>query len=257
MLKKVEESLRAAVRKSLHGRRRRQTLMALKLADDVSTAVIGLGQSVGMMAQPKVSFLRTAPTAPQVLANYTRGLTLFGRSPAFPARFMWRSVGPRAILTQESAKVPRRVRDAVRKAALKVRFDKDFEEIITACQEGREAWVWLTPELVDVYREMHKLGFIGTVGVYRDDDLVAGLWGISVGRVFGIMSMFHRESGTGSLAMAAVSEAVRANERWAFVDCGTMGENFSRYGAVEVPGDTFCEMVWETLSRAPRELATS
>jgi leucyl/phenylalanyl-tRNA---protein transferase len=257
MLKKVEESLRAAVRKSLHGPRRQQTLRALKLAEDMTTTVTGLGQSVGMMAQPKIAFLRTAPTAPQVLANYTRGLVLFGRSPAFPARFMWRSFSSRAIMTQESAKVPRRVRDAVRKSTLKVRFDEDFEAIIGACQEGREDWVWLTPELVDVYREVHKLGFISTVGVYRDDELVAGLWGMSVGGVFGIMSMFHRESGTGSLAMAAVSEAVKANDRWSFVDCGTMGENFSRYGAVEVPGEKFCEMVWESLSSAPRELVTS
>jgi leucyl/phenylalanyl-tRNA--protein transferase len=257
MLKKVEQKLRAAVRKSLHGPARRQTLMALKLVDDVSTTVTGLGQSVGMTAQPRVALLRTAPTAPQVLANYTRGLVLFGRSPAFPARFMWRSVPSRAILTQESAKVPRRVRDAQRRTMLKVRFDEDFEEIIGACQEGREAWVWLTPALVDVYREVHKLGFMSTVGVYRDDELVAGLWGISVGRVFGIMSMFHRESGTGSLAMAAVSEAVKANDRWSFVDCGTMGDNFSRYGAIEVPQEKFCEMTWETLSNAPREMVTS
>jgi leucyl/phenylalanyl-tRNA--protein transferase len=257
MLKKVDQTLRAAVRKALHGPARQQTLMALKLADDISTAVTGLGQSVSMTTQPRVAFLRTAPTAPQVLANYTRGLVLFGRSPAFPARFMWRSVGSRAILTQESAKVPRRVRDAQRKTTLKVRFDEDFEEIIGACQEGRDAWVWLTPGLVDVYREVHKLGFISTVGVYRDDELVGGLWGIAVGRVFGIMSMFHRESGTGSLAMAAVSEAVKVNDRWSFVDCGTMGEHFSRYGAVEIPDAKFCEMVWETLGNAPRELATS
>src|ERR1700748_3284300 len=131
MLKKVEERLRAAVRKSLHGPGRHETLIALKLADDVSTAITGLGQSVGMLAQPKVAFVRSAPTATQVLANYTRGLVLFGRSPAFPARFMWRSVSARALLTQESAKVPRRVRDAVRKSTLKVRFDEDFEEIIS------------------------------------------------------------------------------------------------------------------------------
>ena len=53
--------------------------------------------------------------------------------------------------------------------------------------------MWITPALIDVYREVRSLGFISTVGTYRDGQLVGGLWGIGIGDAFGLMSMFHRE----------------------------------------------------------------
>jgi leucyl/phenylalanyl-tRNA---protein transferase len=246
-LHKAERVVLKAAPDSLHDPIRRKVLRGLKFIDDIKTPVISLGNSVAMTAQPRVVMLRSAPTAPQVVASYTRGQVLFGRSPAFPAPFMWRTFPARGIITPASAKIPRDVRYAQRHTDLKVRFDEDFEEIIRSCRGGRDHWVWLTPSLIDVYREVHQLGFVSTVGVYRDDQLVAGLWGISVGRVLGIMSMFHRESGSGSLTAAAAVEVVSSGGRWSIIDSGVIGPHFLRFGAFEVPQEEFGELVWATL----------
>jgi leucyl/phenylalanyl-tRNA---protein transferase len=204
-------------------------------------------QSLGLTAQPRIALLCATPTVPQVVANYTRGLTLFGRSRGRLAIFEWRSYPFRGIITRESAKAPKTIRSIQRRTDLEIRFDEDFEEVVRLCQVGRDTWVWLTPALVDVYREVDKQGFVSTVGVYRDGRLVGGIWGISVGRVLGIMSMFHLEDNAGSLALAAIIDIVAGDGRWSVVDCGVIKQHFKMYGAREVPQEEFCELVWQNL----------
>ena len=208
----------------------------------------------------RVSYPWSAPTAPEVIANYTRGFVLLGRSGSRWVPFEWRSFPVRAVITPETAKVPKRLRSIRRRGELEIRFDKDFEEIIQCCRTGRITWI--TPELIDIYREVHRLGFVVTAGTYRDGQLVGGLWGIGVGRVFGIMSMFHREDHAGALAMAALVDAVGADGRWSVIDCGSPNRNFERYGAKGVSHPEFCELMWSRCFQSLRgsggdtELAT-
>lgn len=194
----------------------------------------------------RVAYPWSTPTAPEVVANYARGLVLQGRSGSRWAPFEWRSFPARAVITPETAKVPKRLRVIRRRGELEARFDEDFEAIIHYCQEGR-AGSWITPGLIDVYREVHRLGFAVTVGTYRDGRLVGGFWGIGIGRVFGIMSMFHREDHAGALALAALVDVVSGDGRWSVIDCGIMNPNFARYGAREIPEQQFCELVWSGL----------
>lgn len=229
---------------SLTGRVRRYACRAFKAA---SIPYVLVERSLGLTAQPRIAFLCSTPTVPQVIANYTRGLTLFGRSRARFAIFEWRSYPFRGVITRQSAKVPKTIRVMQRRTDLEVKFDEDFETIVRLCQVERNDWNWLTPALVDVYREVHKQGFVSTVGVYRANQLVGGLWGISVGRALGIMSMFHHADNAGSLALAAVVDIVAGDGRWSVVDCGVINQHFEMYGARAIPQQEFCEFVWQTL----------
>jgi hypothetical protein len=118
---------------------------------------------------------------------------------------------------------------------------------VRSCQEGRTGWIWITPALIEVYREVRRLGFVSTVGTYRDGRLVGGLWGIGIGRVFGVMSMFHREDQAGSLAVAALVDAVLSEDRWSVIDFGVLTPNFQMYGAREISAGHFRELVWSNL----------
>jgi leucyl/phenylalanyl-tRNA---protein transferase len=143
--------------------------------------------------------------------------------------------------------VPKNLRRFQRRTEMDVRFDQDFENIIHSCQEGRTGWIWITPALIEVYREVHRLGFVSTVGTYRDGRLVGGLWGIGIGRVFGVMSMFHREDQAGSLAVAALVDAVLSEDRWSVIDFGVLTPNFQMYGAREISAEHFRELIWSNL----------
>jgi leucyl/phenylalanyl-tRNA--protein transferase len=190
-------------------------------------------------------YVRESPSAAEIVANYTRGWVLFGVRLRGMGGLEWRRFPKRAVITRETARVPKRLRSIQRRQDLVVRYDQDFEAIIAHCREGRSGW--LTDEAVGAYRSLYELGFIATVGTYRDERLVGGMWGITVGRVFGAMSMFHLENHAGALALAAVADCIRDGERWSVLDCGELNDNVKRYGAHEIPSDQFCELVWRSL----------
>jgi leucyl/phenylalanyl-tRNA---protein transferase len=192
--------------------------------------------------------VREPPSAAEIAANYTRGWVLFGVDIPGLGGLEWRRFPKRAVITRETARVPKRLRSIQRRQDLVVRYDEDFEAIVGHCREGRSGW--LTDQAVDAYRSLYELGFVATVGTYRDGRLVGGMWGITVGRVVGLMSMFHLENHAGSLALAAVADCVRDGERWSVVDCGELKDNSKRYGAYEISSDQFCELVWRSLQHS-------
>jgi leucyl/phenylalanyl-tRNA--protein transferase len=223
-------------------------LMPQPVKRGVKTIYVPAISAIQLLAnKPRSSYSWSAPKPSEVVANYTRGLVLFGRADARRAIFEWRSFPTRAVIARDTAKIPRALRPVRRRGDLEVRFDQDFEAIIHSCQQGRTGWVWITPALIDVYREVRQLGFVRTVGTYRDGQLVGGLWGIGVGGVFGIMSMYHRENNAGTLALGALVDDVCGDGRWSAIDCGAMLPHFGLYGAREITQEQFCGLIWSTL----------
>jgi hypothetical protein len=101
------------------------------------------------------------------------GQIIFGE-PHTPQRpFRWRTWAHRAVIVSTSAEVPKRVRRLQRLRDLEIRFDTDFDAITEGCRQGRSGW--LTGEVVEIYRELYELGFVATIGAYREGDVVAGL----------------------------------------------------------------------------------
>jgi leucyl/phenylalanyl-tRNA---protein transferase len=217
----------------------------------IATAAIGRAWWATNKVGEKAGLAASKPQASEVLANYTRGWVLFGVPDSPLTSFTWSLLPRRAVITADTAEVPKRVLSVQRRGEFEIRRDDDFETIVEACRDGRHGW--LTPEAVEVYREVNELGFISTIGAYRDGRLVGGLWGIAVGRTLGIMSMFHRENHVGSLAVAALVEEVRDGGRWSVLDCGgEVSAHFKRFGAYEISAGQFSEMVWRsTLSAQP------
>jgi leucyl/phenylalanyl-tRNA--protein transferase len=217
----------------------------------IVTAAIGRAWWATNKAGAKAGFASARPQASEVLAAYTRGWLLFGVPDSPLTSFEWRWLSRRAVITTDTAEVPKRILSVQRRGEFEIRHDEDFEAIVEACQDGR--YGWLTREAVDVYREVCELGFISTVGAYRDGRLVGGLWGIAVGRTLAIMSMFHHENHAGSLAVAALVEDVRDDGRWSTLDCGgEVTAHFKRFGAHEVSPEQFSELVWRsTLNGRP------
>jgi leucyl/phenylalanyl-tRNA--protein transferase len=212
----------------------------------VLAVAIGSAQGLVERGGDRVGvYVRESPSAAEIAANYTRGWVLFGVRMRGLGGLEWRRFPKRAVITRETAHVPKRLRSIQRRQDLVIRYDQDFEAIVEHCRQGRPGW--LTDQAVSAYRSLYERGFIATVGTYRDGRLVGGMWGITVGRVFGLMSMFHLENHAGSLALAAVADCVRDGERWSLIDCGELKDNSKRFGAYEIPSDQFCELVWLSL----------
>lgn len=212
----------------------------------LSWPLIVTTQLLGLEGQTRVSFPWSSPDADEVIDRYLRGYVLFGRPAGRLAKFEWQSFDARAIATGENAKIPSRLRGLRRNSVMEVRFDQDLLEVARACQEGRSDWPWLTDELVDLYLKLGERGWMSTVGTYRDGQLVGGLLGISVGRTYSLMSVFHRENHAGSVALAALVDIVKSDDgRWSLIDFGHMTPHFERFGAVEVSEERLLELLKE------------
>jgi leucyl/phenylalanyl-tRNA--protein transferase len=174
-------------------------------------------------------------TPAEIAGSYLRGYFLIGRDDPQPVPWLWH-VGSHAVIDAASARVPSRVKTYVRRTELVIDATQPLLPVIRACAE-RE-WTWIVPPVIDAWLRAEAAGLTATWTVRRGDELIAGMWGISIGRTFGIASMFHREDGAGAIAMATLLGQI--GERWDLIDCGHLKPHFSRFGAYEITSEEFC-----------------
>ncbi len=118
----------------------------------------------------------------------------------------WFCPDPRAVVELDSLYVSRRLARRVRSHQFRVTCDESFDAVIRGCAAPRrfEALTWITPQMVSVYGQLHRLGHAHSVEVWQDDRLVGGLYGIAIGGFFAGESMFHRTRDASKVAMVAL-----------------------------------------------------
>ena len=182
----------------------------------------------------------------RVLTAYRRGI--------FPwynegDPILWWSPDPRLLLYPQDFKIHRSLRKKLRQKRFTIKLDRNFERVMYFCarvpRHGQEG-TWILPEVVESYRMLHSRGFAHSIEVYdRNDELVGGLYGVSVGRAFFGESMFSLEPDRSKIALAYLVELAK---RWdfAFIDCQIPSEHLIRLGAVRVKRDRFLDELAET-----------
>ena len=125
-----------------------------------------------------------------VLEAYARGLFPMGLGAAGASPIGWWSPDPRGILRPRDLHVSRSLRRSLRH--FEIRVDTDFAGVVAGCADPSRSGRWITPEIVEAYTELHRMGWAHSVEVRQDGRLVGGLYGIAIGGLFAGESMFHR-----------------------------------------------------------------
>ncbi|MES9969792.1 MAG: leucyl/phenylalanyl-tRNA--protein transferase [Candidatus Thiodiazotropha sp.] len=154
---------------------------------------------------------------------------------------LWWSPDPRTVLYPEKIRISRSLRKVLRKKVYKVSIDQDFEAVIQGCAAPRDnsPGTWLVPEMIDAYRQQHKLGHAHSVEVWHEDALVGGLYGMAIGGVFFGESMFSRATDSSKIALVHLSHKLT---QWGFkmIDCQVYTKHLASLGAEEIPRVLFC-----------------
>jgi leucyl/phenylalanyl-tRNA--protein transferase len=158
---------------------------------------------------------------------------------------LWWSPDPRMVLFTAEFKVSRSLRKTLRHfaadARCEIRIDSAFRRVITACastpREG-QAGTWIVPEMVDAYCDWHLLGAVHSFETWIDGQLVGGLYGINLGRMFFGESMFSHRTDASKIAAAALVAFCRANGV-ALIDCQQRTRHLASLGAREIPRSEF------------------
>jgi len=109
----------------------------------------------------------------------------------------WFAPDPRAVLFLEEFRVPRRLTRKRRSVPWEFRINTSFTEVINACassstRKSRDAGTWITEPLKNAYIELHRAGYAHSIECFNEGQLVGGLYGVAVGRLFAGESMFFR-----------------------------------------------------------------
>ncbi|MGA9271379.1 MAG: leucyl/phenylalanyl-tRNA--protein transferase [Lutimonas sp.] len=158
---------------------------------------------------------------------------------------VWYSPEKRMVLFPKELKVSKSMKQLIRKETYRITWNQNFEDVIEACQASPrkdQDGTWITEEMRRAYIRLHELGHAKSVEVWRDEELVGGLYGIDLGHVFCGESMFSRESNTSKLAFInLVQELERENYR--LIDCQIYTAHLASLGAREIPRKEFTKLL--------------
>jgi len=148
---------------------------------------------------------------------------------------VWWSPDPRYVIFPDKLKVKRSMRPFINNRRFRVTYDTHFAEVIEACRysprQGKQVGSWITEDLMDGYIRLHKEGFAHSVEVWSEEnELVGGLYGVGLGKVFCGESMFSRVSNASKYALIHLVKNLRRQGYW-LIDCQMATEHLISLGA--------------------------
>ena len=192
-------------------------------------------------------------TADRLLAAYPQGIFPW-YSDEEPV--LWWSPDPRMVLFTDEFKVSRSYSKTLRKAAhdpsIELRVDADFDAVIQACAEprGDDAGTWITDSVSDAYMEMHRRGLAHSIETWVGGELIGGLYGVALGRMFYGESMFSRVPDASKIALAVLVHVMRT-ERVRVIDCQQNTRHLASLGAREISRREFVTHLNGSVRAAP------
>jgi leucyl/phenylalanyl-tRNA--protein transferase len=147
----------------------------------------------------------------------------------------WWSPDPRAIIDIERFHVPRRLRRTCDSGRFTTTIDRDFAGVIRACAtvSDRLDHTWLTEEMVEAYVRLHELGHGHSVEAWQDDELVGGVYGVSIAGLFAAESKFFRVRDASKVALVHLVEHIRVRG-FSLLDIQQLTPHIARFGASEI-----------------------
>lgn len=158
---------------------------------------------------------------------------------------VWYSPEKRMVLFPDELKVSKSMKQLIRKGIYRLTWNQNFEAVIKACQVSPrkdQDGTWITEEMRQAYIKLHELGHAKSIEVWREEELVGGLYGIDLGHVFCGESMFSRESNTSKLAFIHLVHKLQ-KENYRLIDCQIYTAHLASLGAREIPRQEFTKIL--------------
>ena len=161
------------------------------------------------------------------------------------SRIGWFSPDPRGVIPLDEFHIPHGLKRTLRKEPFEIRVNGDFSTVIAACGDREETWI--NGEICRAYTELHQLGFAHSVEAWQDDELVGGLYGVSLAGAFFGESMFSRATDASKVALVALVERMKARG-FVLLDTQWTNPHLEQFGCREIPRDDYMRQLNEALA---------
>lgn len=183
-----------------------------------------------------------------LLRAYAIGIFPMAESRVDP-ELHWIDPDMRGILPLDGLHVPRKLRAKIRRGIFEVRCNSGFQEVIQGCAEPAENRpdTWINPVIEQLYNELFEMGFAHSVECWQDDELVGGLYGVSLGAAFFGESMFSRANDASKVALVHLVLRLRKGG-FRLLDTQFTTPHLSRFGAEEIPREDYRRLLTKAVS---------
>ncbi|HYM21491.1 MAG TPA: leucyl/phenylalanyl-tRNA--protein transferase [Candidatus Kapabacteria bacterium] len=157
---------------------------------------------------------------------------------------------PRGIIPLDEKFIVRRsLRKVIEQQRFTISVDAAFEKVMLACaryDELPDDEIWISEEMLFLYRELHHKGIAHSVEAWKDGKLVGGLYGLTVGSVFCGESMFSNEPFASQAALVYLIEYLRKHN-YTLLDAQMESEHLKQFGLFTVPQDEYLRLLDDAL----------
>ena len=174
----------------------------------------------------------------RILQAYKQGIFPWFESDDY---LVWWSPDPRMVLFPKNLKISKSTKKILKDDCFKVTFNQSFDEVVDCCAKVKrfgQNGTWITDGLKKAYNLLHKDGHAFSVEVWKDFELVGGLYGIDLGDVFCGESMFSKENNASKIGFIHLIKELSRNG-YKLIDCQVPSAHLKSLGAEEISREQF------------------
>ena len=174
----------------------------------------------------------------RILQAYKQGIFPWFESDDY---LVWWSPDPRMVLFPEKLKISKSTKKILKNDCFKVTFNQSFDEVVDCCAKVKrfgQNGTWITDGLKKAYNLLHKEGHAFSVEVWKNFELVGGLYGIDLGDIFCGESMFSKENNASKIGFIHLIKELNKNG-YKLIDCQVPSAHLKSLGAEEISRKEF------------------
>ena len=189
-----------------------------------------------------------AITAPMLLDFYAQGLFPMAES-AEESGFFLMNPPVRTVFDPQNFHIPRSLAKFIKKCPWRVTLNQRFQAVIDLCRlpAPDRPTTWINQDIRDLFLELHLLGHAHSIEVWDGTQLIGGLYGLSLGRVFCAESMVSRQSNASSVALVHLMQHLKA-QNYALCDVQYSNPHLERFQCHEIPQDDYMRILTASLT---------
>jgi leucyl/phenylalanyl-tRNA---protein transferase len=178
---------------------------------------------------------RHAITPEILLRAYAAGMFPMAESADDPEVF-WVQPRIRGIIPLDDFHISKSLAKKIRHKPFDITVNKAFDTVMERCAEPTDdrPTTWINPLILTLYKELHRMGYTHSVEAWEGEELVGGLYGVSLGSAFFGESMFSRQTDASKICLVHLVERLRAR-KFTLLDTQFTTDHLKTFGAIDIP----------------------
>ena len=162
----------------------------------------------------------------------------------------WIEPKKRGVFLFNNIKIPKKFKKFLKKNNFQIAIDNNFEQVINNCAKLNNSRkdTWINSTIKKIYIEMHNNGLAHSVECYLNKELVGGLYGVKIGRIFFGESMFSFVSNASKVTLVHLLERLKIGG-FKILDTQFINEHLKQFGAIEVSNKEFKSIIEKNINK--------